>query len=286
MDSQPKRAPWLWPLLLVVGSVMLLLHNFLLIDFDVTPYWPVLLVALGIQLLLRGDIGPSWQAHTFGITRGSVQSASIEIESGELDVQVRALHKSGRLTAGQYTARSRPALMVRNNHATLRMERGQTWWLSLADWDVGLANDLPWSVLVSSYLGQLDIDLRGVIVERAYVSTGLGNVEVACPAEAEGVIFARSTFGDVRVALPTRSRAMITVKTGLFGRARVNPEHFTEIRPGVYVTPSPAAASIEADIPDDDEIDSAQNDTDEAYDDTPYDLTIVAGTVFGSIYIV
>jgi hypothetical protein len=169
MDSQPKRAPWLWPLLLTVGSVLLLLHNFLLIDFDVAPYWPVLLVAVGIQLLLRGDIGPSWQAHTFGITRGSVQSASIEIESGELDVQVRALHKPGRLTAGQYTARSRPALTVRNNHATLRMERGQTWWLSLADWDVGLANDLPWSVLVSSYLGQMDVDLRGLIVERAYV---------------------------------------------------------------------------------------------------------------------
>jgi hypothetical protein len=276
MDSQPKRAPWLWPLLLMAGSVMLLLHNFLLIDFDVTPYWPVLLVALGVQLLLRGDIGPSWQAHTFGITRGSVQSASIEIESGELDVQVRALRKPGRLTAGQYTARSRPSLTVRNNHATLRMERGQTWWLSLADWDVGLAGDLPWSLLVSSYLGQMDIDLRGLIVERAYISTGLGNVEVACPAAAEGVIFARSTFGDVRLAIPAQSRARITVKPGLFGRARVNPDHFEQIEPGVYVT-SPLDRDI-VDIPDIDDTDTDSTDD--------YDVTIVAGTVFGSIYIV
>ena len=275
MDSQPKRAPWLWPLLLTVGSVMLLLHNFLLIDFDVAPYWPVLLVALGIQLLLRGDIGPSWQAHTFGITRGSVQSASIEIESGELDVQVRALRKPGRLTAGQYTARSRPSLTVRNNHATLRMERGQTWWLSLADWDVGLANDLPWNVLASSYLGQMDVDLRGLIVDRAYVSSGLGNVEVACPPEAEGTIFARSTFGDVRLAVPTRSRAMITIKTGPFGRTRVNPDHFEQIGPGVYVTSESNPDTLT--IPDQDD--------DPHEDDPVYDLTIVVGTVFGSIYI-
>src|SRR3989304_4020183 len=119
MDAQPKRAPWLWPLALMIVGVVLLLRNFLLVDVDVTPYWPVLLVALGLQLLWRGDIAPSWQAHSFGITRGSVQSASLEIESGELDVQLRALRKPGRLIAGQYTARSRPGLTARTNHASL-----------------------------------------------------------------------------------------------------------------------------------------------------------------------
>ncbi len=264
MNSQPKRAPWLWPILLAIGSVVLLLDNFLLIDFDMRPYWPVLLIALGIQLLLRGDIGPSWQAHTFGITRGSVQSASIEIESGELDVQLRALRKSGRLTAGQYTARSRPALTVRNNHATLRMERGQTWWLSLANWDVGLANDLPWGVLVSSHLGRLDVDLRGVLVERAYLSSGLGEVTVTCPDMAKGVIFARSTFGDVTFTVPERSRATITIKTGVFGRVKIDETRFEEIEPGIYST-------IEAIPIHGEEAEPA------------IDLTLVAQTVFGTV---
>jgi hypothetical protein len=150
MDAQTKRAPWLWPLILMIAGLILLLNNFFLINVDVKPYWPIILIALGIQLLLHGDIAPSWQAHTFGITRGSVESASIEIESGELDVQLRALRKSGRLIAGQYTARSRPGLTVRHNHASLKMQRGQSWWLSLAHWDVGLANDLPWTILISS----------------------------------------------------------------------------------------------------------------------------------------
>jgi hypothetical protein len=265
MESQPKRTPWLWPILLMIGGVILLLKNFLLVNFDVRPFWPILLVALGIQLLVRGDVAPSWQAHTFGITRGSVQSGSIEIESGELDVQLRALRKPGRLIAGQYTARSRPALTVRNNHATLRMQRGQTWWLSLADWDVGLAHDLPWGVLVSSHLGRLEVDLRGLVIDRAYVSSGLGSVTIACPDRASGLVFARSTFGDVRLTIPPHSRAIIRVNSSPFGRVRVDATRFELAEPGVYAT-----------VWRDGQGEAAGE---------PVDLDMVASTVFGSIYI-
>lgn len=262
MDSQPKRAPWLWPLVVMIGGLILLLDNFLLIDIDVTPYWPVILIALGIQLLLYGDIAPSWQAHTFGITRGSVESASIEIESGELDVQLRALRKPGRLIAGQYTARSRPGLTVRHNHASLRMQRGQSWWLSLAHWDVGLASDLPWGVLISSYLGHLEADLHGLVIERAYLSSGIGNVHVACPRRAAGTVFARSTFGNVQLTIPQNSHARITIKIGPFGRVRVDETRFLQVEPGIY---------------------ASQNSAEETTG-TP-ELCVEACTVFGSIYI-
>jgi hypothetical protein len=264
MDAQTKRAPWLWPLILMIAGLILLLNNFFLISVDVKPYWPIILIALGIQLLLHGDIAPSWQAHTFGITRGSVESASIEIESGELDVQLRALRKPGRLIAGQYTARSRPGLTVRHNHASLKMQRGQSWWLSLAHWDVGLANDLPWSILISSYLGHLEADLRGLAIERAYVSSGIGNVSVACPHRAAGTMFARSAFGDVQLTIPENSRVQITVKTGPFGRVRVDETRFKELTPGVYTN------------------------ADQYDDSTPAGaaaLNVVASTVFGSIYV-
>lgn len=263
MDSQPKRAPWLWPLVVMIGGLILLLNNFFLIDVDVTPFWPVILLALGIQLLFYGDIAPSWQAHTFGITRGSVESASVEIESGELDVQLRALRKPGRLIAGQYTARSRPDLTVRHNHATLKMQRGQSWWLSLAHWDVGLANDLPWAVLISSYLGHLEADLRGLAVERVYVSSGFGNVSVACPRRAAETVFARSTFGDVQITIPDNSPVRITVKTSPFGRVRVSEARFKQVEPGIYT--------------------NQDGDTEETLEEPA--LNVTASTVFGSIYV-
>jgi len=261
VNTQPKRLTWLWPLILIAVGAILLLHNFLLLDFDLARYWPLLIALMGLQLLLRGDIGFSWQAHTFGITRGSVESATLEVESGEVDVQVRVLRKPGRLIAGQYTARSRPSLGVRNNHATLRLSRGQTWWLSLADWDVGLAHDLPWGLLISSYLGRLDVDLRGVIVERAYISSGLGNVSVACP-EQSGPIVARSVFGDVRVSIPETGRAIIRANAGPFARVRVDQSRFERLEPGVYAT------------------------RDEADSDEIAGLDVAVSTVFGSIQII
>ena len=263
MRAQAKRTPWLWPLLLIAMGVVLLLDNLLLIDLDVASLWPVVFIALGLQLLVRGDIAPSWQAHTFGITRGSVQTGSVEIESGEVDVQLRALRKSGRLIAGQYTARSRPNLTVRNNHARVRMQRGQTWWLSMADWDVGLAEDLPWEILASSYLGELEFDLRGLLVRRVALASGLASVTLTCPETATGPLYARSTLGNVRVTVPEGSRARITVKGGPFGRVRVNPARFGRIQAGVFATTPP----------DDNPLDDV------------VDLDITVSTVFGSIVV-
>lgn len=260
MRAQSKRTVWLLPLLLVAVGVALLLDNFLLIDVDLAPYWPWLLVLVGLQVLVKGDIAPSWQAHSFGITRGSVRSGTLEIESGEIDVQIRALRKPGRLIAGQYTARSRPSLSVRNNHATLRLQRGQTWWLSMADWDLGLAGDLPWGLLVSSWLGNLDADLRGLVLDRAVLASGMGTVTVVCPDRGSGPISARSTFGDVRVNVPDEMPATIIVKAGPFARVRVDSGRYEEVGDRRYVTRdtehSPQAA-----------------------------LEITVGTVFGTVHV-
>ena len=71
MRAQSKRTVWLLPLLLVVVGVVLLLDNFLLIDVDLAPYWPWLLVLVGLQVLVKGDIAPSWQGRTPSASRAA-----------------------------------------------------------------------------------------------------------------------------------------------------------------------------------------------------------------------
>ncbi|MGQ9849279.1 MAG: hypothetical protein ACUVSU_04430 [Aggregatilineaceae bacterium] len=264
MRLPAQRTPLLWPLLLMAVAIVLLLDNFMLVELDLAPYWPVLLVVGGLIVLVRGDIAPSWGAHTFGITRGSVETGAIEIESGEIDVQLQALRKPGRLVAGQYTARSRPSLLVRNNRARLTMQRGQTWWLSLADWDIGLAQDLPWQILMSSYLGLLEADLRGLIVERAYVASGLGDVTVFCPDRCSGDLVARSAFGDVRVTVPPRSQALVRVQAGPFARVRIDQKRFVALEPGLYASRLYATQAAEGTA-------------------NQADLTITVSTTFGTI---
>src|SRR5512142_1880009 len=213
---RPGRPPLILPILLVVVGVLLLLKNFLLIgNMDLLQYWPILLVLAGIQLLTRGDIGITWQTQTFGITRGSVQSASLEAISGELDVKIRALRREGRLIAGQYTGRSRPGLVVRGNQARLVMQRGQTWPFSQADWEIGLAKDLPWKLLISTHLGELDIDLRSLHIDQANVASGIGDVRLVASdvaGEKAGDVRACSTFGNVTLVIPQNVEAVVRIE--------------------------------------------------------------------------
>lgn len=231
------RAPLILPLLLLIVGVVLLLNNFLLLEnVDILRFWPAVLVLAGLQLLLRGDIGISWQTKEFGITRGTVQTASAEVSSGEIDVKVRALRREGRLVAGHFTARSRPQLTVRNNHARLQFQRGQTWPFSQGDWEIGLARDVPWSLLISTHLGELDIDLRGVDVRQAHLASGIGDVRVWLGHEVESGVRARSTFGNVIITVPPEQQAIITVIRRPMARLQIDETRFLMLRPNVYAT--------------------------------------------------
>jgi hypothetical protein len=206
------KGPLLWPLALAAVGVLLLLHNFLLLtDFNVVALWPLLLVVAGAQILLRGDLVPSDESRTFGITRGSVESGTLEVSAGEIDVQVRALQREGRLIAGQYAAGARPAMSVNDTRAHIKMDRAATSWLSFTDWEMGLARDLPWQILVSTHLGQVNLDLAGIIVQEVVAATGVGDIRLTCPPEAFGPLRLRSTLGNIHVNTPPGYRTQVRV---------------------------------------------------------------------------
>lgn len=235
MRSQSNRPPRFWPLVVVITGVMLLLINFKIIEIDVLQLWPLLLIAAGLQVLLQGDLGISWQGQNFGITRGSVEEATLEADAGEIDMKLRALRREGRLVAGQYTARSRPRLKVEQEHATLYMRRGETWLLSLADWEIGLAPDLPWSLLLSAHLGKINADLRLLDLDEARISTGVGDIRLICPDREAGPLWVRSTFGNIAVEVPEAMPAALHVQGTTLSKIQVS-ERFQEVEPGLWHT--------------------------------------------------
>ena len=245
MNQQATRqslALWIWPVILIVAGVLLLLQNYLLLDFDVRQLWPLLLVVLGVQVILSGGLSLSRAGQNFGITRGSVEAGTLRLNSGELDLRVQLLQREGRLIAGQYTARSRPQLEAEGNRAVLTMLRSRTWLLSLADWDLGLARDLPWTLLLSSFLGQIDLDLRGLVVDSAQVSTGIGDLRVIGPDSPAGPIILRSTLGDIYLTVPPEMPAAVTVLAGSLFDVRLLDARWQPAGERRYETPDYADA--------------------------------------------
>jgi hypothetical protein len=239
-----ERPPYILIALLLGSGGYLLLRNFrLLPEVDLTPYAPLLLVLLGVQLLLRGDLGISWAAQAFGITRGTVRAASLEAYSGELDIKLRALRREGRLIAGSYTARSRPDLAVRGETARLTMQRGRTWLFSIADWEVGLARDLPWNVLLSAFLGEIEVDLRGIPINRAELGSGFGDIRLVLPELVGQGVRAFSTFGNVTAAVPEGCAAIVRLRSKPFARVQVDERHFVRLADDLYATLNHAEAA-------------------------------------------
>jgi hypothetical protein len=220
---------------LALVGIILLLDNFLLLgDFDPTRLWPLLLVFAGAQLLLRGDLLAGNQSRTFGITRGSVEAATLEVSAGEIDVSARNLQREGRLIAGQYAAGSRPAMGIDDTRAYIRMNRAATPWFSFADWEVGLATDLPWQIFVSTHLGQVNLDLSSLFIERVMLGTGFGDIRLVCPHEAFGPITVQSTLGNIQIVTPPGYCTRITVSGGPFFGVQVDHNRYEEVEPGLY----------------------------------------------------
>ncbi len=251
MQAGQSRGPWLWPLVLVLIGVILLLDNFLLLDdFDPTLLWPLVLVLIGAQVLLQGDFLPGNHSKTFGITRGSVEAALLEINAGEVDVQLRSLQREGRLIAGQFAAQSRPVMAAADANAHLRLDRAATPWFSFANWEMGLARDLPWQIYISTHLGQVQLDMSSTIVENLVVGTGFGDIRLICPYECLGTIHLQSALGSIQLVTPHGYHVTVIAPQGRFFGVHVDPERYEEIEPGVYHAhdPDPTAPQFEVHI--------------------------------------
>jgi len=224
-------------LALIALGIVLLLNNFLLLtNFNVGAFAPLILVILGAIILLRGDLLAGGEARTFGITRGSVERATLDISAGEIDVSAQPLQREGRLIAGQYALNSRPALDVQENNATLIMHRAATPFLSFADWSMNLAHDLPWTIYVTTHLGQANFDLTGLIVQKAVIATGFGDIRLTAPQEAFEPLILKSALGNIHVIVPTGVNARVTISPSRFFQVRVDENRFRrEGTSNVYV---------------------------------------------------
>ncbi len=237
--SKSTRPPlWLAALLILSGG-MLLLHELLLLeDINLLTLLPLLLVVLGVLLLVRGDLVPSQQARAFRITRGNVEHATLAVNSGEIDVRLYPLPEEAKeyLVAGQYAPQARPQLVAEGTQAYLTFDRAQTRWLHWADWEIGLAQALPWELFLSASLGQIEADCTGLIVSGARLRSGFGDLRFTCPLELLGdePIDLYAALGSVQVLVPQGYNVQVTLHSTRFFKAHVNTTRFVQVDEQTY----------------------------------------------------
>lgn len=276
LPPNQRRASPVLPLLLIAAGGVLLLVNLGLLSLmpllALLNLWPLILIAVGVNLITRGRyrivvvaltlaLAIVWVATggwgagdgervAISIDRGSASSAQIDLRLGVGELLARA-HPSptAPLLSGEVFVAAGEELIervsdsndVRNVRVALSAAPGpvQLGRPSEATWSLLLSRELPIDLKVQQGLGRVELDLTDLQLRELNVDGGLGELVLTLP-DAGGVRGSVSVgMGSVTVRIPSGVEAQLVVRRGL---GAVNVQGNFEVADERYTTPGFASA--------------------------------------------
>ncbi len=284
-EKRPRRGNGLAVLLIVVG-VLILLANFGWFDWfavaRLVNLWPVLLVAIGADMLTRGRhraivwgaavvvgallyaydsggpggvfVGAPPEAHAISHALGGATAAEVTIDTSVGTLRLSSLASGTDLVRGTIDT-GRGEVLVddlshRGDTAVLHLSSRQGRGVTLRggdrrQWDLQLTQAVPIDLNVQTGVGQARLDLRDVHVSSLRMEAGVGQVTATLPASGDYRADFKAGVGATHITIPAGMAARVSVQSGL-GAVHVNG---TFDRNGdVYETPGYANASNRVDL--------------------------------------
>lgn len=281
---------FLWPVLLILAGLFFLAQNLGWIQMDawtaVTTFWPLVLVAIGLDLIL-GRANPWLSALVTGAVVAAVVGAvalgwlggfgpgpaaaaahtvSVPLEGAERAV-VRLDFDVGRLSleaAGPGTAnllegriRSQRSPDLRTSRAGDRIEvsldsgglRGPFFFGrgGREEWDIFLSPDLPLELHLKTDVSESDLDLSGLRVVRLELDMDVGNGDLVLPAAIDQTeARIKVDVANLDVVVPPGVAARIEATSDL-ASVDVDEDRFPR-RDGGYASPNYDAATHRIDL--------------------------------------
>jgi hypothetical protein len=260
-----------WAYALIGVGVLLLLINAGWIGgldvFAILNLWPVALVAVGADLLTKGQYrvpvvigaavlgaillfgGGGSGLRSAGATEaidhglGGARAAEVVLRLGVGTVAVEADAPAGRLIGGTVvTARGERLEQVagrRGDVARVELSVRQQPGTSITSnarrsWDLALTREVPVDLRVDAGVGDVRFDLRHATLSRLDLNGGVGEIDVRLPERGGYVGSLDLGVGEASVTIPRDVEARMTVNVGL-GGADVRGDWLRDGR--VYTTP-------------------------------------------------
>lgn len=262
-DRRPperRRDPRLVPILLIVAGLAILAGRLGLFEWraalGILDLWPLLLIALGADILTRGRYrlpivlgavlvgalfyrAPAWvpvagtgtgEEHRIAVERGSARSAEIELDHGIGRLTLDALPAGSDLVVGGEISTGRRERLVqdastRGDVARVRLASERGGFLSFGidvggerrSWTLAANPDLPTRLDVDTGVGDAILDLRELTLTGLELDSGVGDVRLTLPASGGYSADVDSGVGEVTVRIPSRVEARVDVSSGIGG---------------------------------------------------------------------
>jgi len=284
---RPRRPGLVGPVVLIGLGGVLLMNNLGLLGWGVwaalAQLWPLLLVALGLELMLRrrmpvaGLVIPlafvalaglalwwsgAWRGG-IGLEAVAIQQplagaerADVTLAVGVGELRLAAMQEPEGLIAG--TVRATPGMQpaasasVRDGVAVYRLEQrgGATAWSWSARgpdarWDLRLSREVPLRLTLDTGAGTTVADLSGLQIAALEVNSGVGTIDLTLPQAGALNGTVNGGIGQTTVTIPRGVAARLTIHHGL-GDVRA-PGGYIH-RGEVYESPDYARAAQRVDL--------------------------------------
>jgi hypothetical protein len=236
----------LWAVTFIGLGVMVLLYNLRFwpsgLVASLLNYWPVLLILLGLLTLWAGLPAQGFTLPTFSIDRSELTSAHLLINAGAADVKLAAFAGTSQLMVGQFPAYAGPHVKVKDSQARVELDQRFAALFLTGGWNAALVKGLPWTMSLSSWLGDFDVNLRDLTVTALRLQSALGHADVTLPALGQGELDVRLLTGNLTLRIPDGMAVKLILNTGWLARVAPDSHRFIRVGPGEWVTPNFSAA--------------------------------------------
>lgn len=236
----------LWAVGFIALGAVLLIYNLRVWPVgwvaNLLSWWPVLLIGLGLLTFWFGLPAQGFQLPTFSIDRGDYTSAHLLINAGTADVKINSFAGASQLMVGQFPAYAGPRVKAVGAQARVNLDRHFAALFLSGVWNATLVKGLPWSLTLTSWLGDFDLNLRDVTIAALRLESIFGQVNLILPSVGQGALDIRLLSGDLNLTIPDGLAVKLILNTGWLARAELNAQRFIRVGPGEWVTPNFSAA--------------------------------------------
>ena len=249
-----NRAALFWGSLILLFGLFLLLESLDIIE-DINAFgavFAIFLIAMGVWLLLgRGRLDKvrgEWNA----LPLGGAMKAKLRIEPGIGKLRLRASENPGNLYEGYFgggleLSHKREDDLLK---AKLHMPGEKIFMIfpgESLEWEVGVNKSLPVTIDVENGIGESQIDLTGLDVEKFTLNAGIGASNLTLPVRTGTTqIRVEGGIGVIEIKIPSEVAAKIRVERGL-GAVQVDKTRFPRME-GAYVSPNYEQADCKVEV--------------------------------------
>lgn len=284
MTRRRHQGSLVFPLLLVFLGLMFLLINLGVVDrsiwSDIIRFWPVLLILMGIDTLLRRSsagaafgtvlstvvliaagitmfhlFAPEWwnsKTQSFSHSLDGASAAEVMLSCRDCSMELYAAPSSDALISGHLTLRrdEKLAESVRTNNETIRYQLESEYWLPfplLAErgillWEAGLNDSIPLTLSLQTGGGAVDLDLTDLEVSSVDISTGEERCQITLSQASSATLFLSGDHIEVLVPRDVAVRV-----SGSASMELTVPSNYVRTESGTH-SPNYETASIRAEL--------------------------------------